>query len=205
MKAIERYDSLTADIEKEEARVEVCKEMMVEKKQLEPSTPGAWLGFLAILLVATLLFSSLFINMGRLFGWWTIEQFDALLETLRATLVGLGGGEGPLSLVGTVVWWLIEIVTAILIAFPLKVFQLIEVIVPDAETFMGFVDGAILLGVFWLVISSNPASKVPVYTSREKDVILEEMHKAQAKVRDLEAQRSRLVESAGIQDYASKQ
>ena len=200
MKAIDRYEKLSRDIKHEETFIQVCREMMNEKQRVG----GSWLGYFAVVLGATLLFSSLILNMGRLFGWWTIEQFDALLETLKATLIGFGGGEGPLHLVGTVIWSLIELVCAVLIALPLEIFEFIEILVPDAETIMGFVDGAILLVVFWLLLRVNPLAKEPKLSSLEQGVVMNEMRKSQARLEGLERQRKELVESAGIQDYASK-
>ena len=201
MKAIDRYEKLSRDIRHEEKFIQVCREMANEKQRVG----GSWLGFFAIFLGATLLFSSLILNMGRLFGWWTIDQFDALLEALKATLLGLGGGEGPLHLVGTAVWGVIELVCAVLIALPLELFKFIEILIPDAETIMGFVDGAILLVVFGLLIRANPLAKVPKLSSLEQGVVMNEMRKSQARLEGLERQRKELVESAGIQDYASKQ
>ena len=200
-KGLEQYKEATRLIREAEAANQRAREAKYERVQLGENTPKDWLGWFALLLVAALLFSSLIINMGRHFGWWTIEQFNDLLSGIRAALSDFGGEGGPTFWIATLIWSVIEIVTGILMVLPLNVFEFIEIFIPDAGSFMGFVDAAILAVVFGLLIRVNPLAHEDRYSSRTKEAFDKRINEVQAKVDELKEVRDEIVERYGIQDY----
>lgn len=148
---INRMDVLKAETTELERRVRQLRANRMVTKRVYPSLKSWLLYLLAVALVALVL-SSLILHMSQRFGWGLYEWFNALLDTAEAAL----RASGPLHMLGEIVWLLIEIVVGVVIAIPLDILHLAEVILPDAESYLGFLEGAVVLTAAVVMLRLNP-------------------------------------------------
>ena len=148
---IERMDVLNAETAELDRRVRQLRARRTVTRRAYPSLKSWLLYLLAVALVALVL-SSLILHMSQRFGWGLYEWYNALLDTAEATL----RANGPLHMLGEIVWLLIEIVVGVLVVIPLGILHMAEVILPDAESYLGFLEGAVVVAAAVVLLRLNP-------------------------------------------------
>ena len=161
---LEKDEELTRKIESLESFIRANKKELRHVGRRGAPNAGEWLVFLGVLLLGALVVTLLVLHLGELFGWGLTERFDALLEAVKGALLS---GDGPLNMVGQVLWLLVEVLTGVVISLPLNILRLLQVIIPEPRVLMGVPEGALIVLVLWLVWALSPAA---TYADRRAQV-----------------------------------
>lgn len=189
--ALEKDRQLSGEIVAIERSIEAFEERERKIMQRSIPSPGDWLAFaLVILLPSVLIMHVLYLHMGELHGWGATERFDALLETVQGALTTAGGGEGPLNMVGQVLWLLVEVVVAIAVVIPLGILRFLQIIVPDAETLMFYAEGAAIALIVLFLLRFNPIGQYRAAWAEYRSVNTESLKEAREAKRQLGEKRA---------------
>ena len=150
---LEKDEELTRKIESLESFIRANKKELRHVGRRGAPNASEWLVFLGALLLGALVVTLLVLHLGELFGWGLTERFDALLEAAKGALLS---GDGPLNMVGQVLWLLVEVLTGVVISLPLNILCLLQVIIPEPRVLMGVPEGALIVLVLWLVWALSP-------------------------------------------------
>jgi hypothetical protein len=149
-----------------------------------------WLLYLLAIVLTTMVLSSLILHMSELFGWGLYEWFNDLLDKVEATLTTAGGTGGPVHVLANAVWALIVIVVGILVVFPMGILHMAQVILPDVESYMGFLEGAVVGAAALVLLRAFPLlgegimhkvvnKRLPAAKRRELDELERELREKQ--------------------------
>lgn len=151
-----RDEKLTRRIESLESSIEASKKELRHVGRHDALPVYECLTFLAALLVGALVVTMFALHLSELFGWGLTERFDALFQALRSTLLGMGGGDGPLHVVGQVLFFPIEVVVGVCVTLPLNILRFLQIIIPEPRVLMGVPEGVLIALTLWLVWALNP-------------------------------------------------
>ena len=119
-------------------------------------SPKTWLLYLLAVVVVTLVLSSLLLHMSELFGWGLYEWFNGMLDNVEATLTTAGGKGGLMGILSNVALLVLSLIVSVLIGLPLGILHLLQVILPDAESYMGFLEGAVVIAAAFVLVRLFP-------------------------------------------------
>ena len=193
--ATDRIGVLDTEIAELDRKVQQLRASKRVTKRVYPGLK-TWLLYLLAVVVVVLVLSSLLLHMSELFGWGLHDWVNGMLDNVEATLSAAGSKGGLIGILANIVLFLIAIIVTVLISLPLGILHMLQVILPDAESYMGFLEGAVVVAAAIVLARLFPLvgedvtyktvyKKLPAAKERELEELEQELREKKEKRENL--------------------